>query len=493
MLSMDGLSRKEICGIPILHLLAIAIFFLLTRVAFLNYLPFVQDEALYAIMTTEQHDAPTLVPTFLGFPVSWKMAPFFWANSLLSSLAAFLGFEARYRLLSLICGFFVPTLLYLTIRRFSNADAALLSTLLYLSVFISIYPDDAVLFDTPGMLFVAASIFFYSHEPLGSRRYILAGICASIAFLFKLVVAFMPGAIFLTYFILVRRSELSDRLFLLSLLMPFAPVLMNFILLSPFGGGTELFLNDIPSHIFGKWVTGTDRFLSSANTLLYSAAPVFILSLYGLFRSWKDHPLMALWYAFIIFPLLSATDMPWHFLPVLPAMAFFAVIGLSDKQWNLTSTGIIIIIVIMALSLWMSLNIYKAYLELFSPQKEAGLYLAGKEGVLIIGEYRIGAVAYKILEERDNGDAKDFGFIIGPSGFGPEAAILSRDYHTDAVQVTDGSFSAMFTSPGIFRKKTALESFRYVAVTGNLSLTPTMPVESRSFGDITIYDFGKNG
>ncbi|MFH0884352.1 MAG: glycosyltransferase family 39 protein [Candidatus Micrarchaeota archaeon] len=487
---MSGLSEREICGIPLVHLLTIAVFFLLTRVPFLSYLPFVQDEALYAIMTVEQQDNPTPVPTFLGYPVSWKMAPFFWANSFLSGLVPFIGLEARYRLLSFLCGFVVPLLLYLAIRRLSSGNAALLSCLLYLSTFISIYPDDAILFDTPGMLFVVASIFFYASDSLGSRRFILAGLCASLAFLFKLVVAFLPGLLFLLFFLLTRRNQLSDPIFILSLLMPLAPAVINYSLLSPFGGGEELYLSDIPSHIFGKWVSGTERFLSSANTLLYSAAPVFLASLYGLLRRHKDHPFMALWYAFIIFPLLSATDIPWHYLPALPAVSFFAVAGLSDRQWNVSRTGIVVIIAIIAVSLLMSSNIYKAYSAAFLPQRDAGLYLAGKENVLIIGEYRMGTVAYKILAEKETGRIYDFGLIIGPPGFGPAAAKLVRDYRTDEVTVVDGSFSRMFTSSGIFRKNTSLESFRYVAVTGNIGLEPSAPVEALKFGDITVYDFG---
>ena len=64
-----------------LFLAVLVVFYLITRLPVLDYLPLVQDEALYSIMIEEQRESLTLVPTFLGYEVSWKMAPFFWIYS----------------------------------------------------------------------------------------------------------------------------------------------------------------------------------------------------------------------------------------------------------------------------------------------------------------------------------------------------------------------------------------------------------------------------
>ena len=102
-------------------------------------------------------------------------------------------------------------------------------------------------------------------------------------------------------------------------------------------------------------------------------------------------------------------------------------------------------------------------------EKEAGLILSGKDKVLILGDYAPGIIAYKTLDEKRSGNVKDVGWIMGiPLVFNStQANEFFYDYHLDKYNVTNGSFSSIFTSKTIFRKDCNITNFDYVVIVGH--------------------------
>jgi hypothetical protein len=487
---LDALRKKDVLGIPALFFLALTIVYILTRLPLLGYLPFIQDEAIYTIMIGEQHDHPTIIPTLFGYPISWKMAPFFWLYSFLSGFTQGFGPEAGFRFPSVVFGFVCLVPLYLIMRHFSDDNRAFLSCILYLVSFVSIYPNTSLLIDSPAFLLILLSLYFYvvKGNPLAG------GAFAAIAFTFKLVTAFISPVLALGYFILIGKKEMAaDKLFIASLALPLLAALLNYALLSPFGGGNQVYFEELLPRLLtsGVQMDLLTRLSMSLNTLAYSMGPVFLLSILGFVKNWRKHRFMSLWFALTILPFLAATQYPWYYLPVLPAVAFFAALAVYDGKnaLNQNLPGLFIAAAICAISLMLVWGAYLALHNLHNTEKIAGEMLAGKENVLIIGHFKPGILAYKELGERRTlGRPLDYGFILGPPSFGgDDAAAFVREYDTGSVPAINGSFSGMYTSPSIFRKDTDISSFDYLVLSGDLGFRLSAPEIPLQGGDILIY------
>lgn len=485
-----SLRKREVLGIPVLFLLFLTAAFLITRLPHLGFLPFVQDEAVYALMVGEQQDHMTLVPTLFGYPVSWKMAPFFWLYAFLGPVFSPLGIEAGFRFPSLIFGLLSLIPLFLILKHFSDDSAAFLSSIFYIASFVSIYPDSSLLIDSPAFLLILLSLYCYivRGNPLAG------GLLAAAAFTFKLVTSFMSPILAAGFFLLSGKKDLlSDRLFLASLTLPLLAAVLNYVLLSPFGGGDQVYFEELLPRLISSG-TGLDigtRFWLSLNTLGYSLGPVFLLSIIGFLKSARRNQFMSLWYALILLPFLAGTQYPWYYLPVLPAVCFFASNAVYDgsKTVRQNAGGLAVAAAVCAASLFLAWGAFLALHSLHYPEKAAGEALAGRENVLIIGHFRPGVLAYKgVLERQTLGHPLDFGYILGPSSFGGEdAAAFVRDYHTGIVPAANGSFSGMYTSGGIFRKDTNISSFDYLALCGDLGFKLNGPDTLVQAGDITVY------
>ena len=487
---LDPLRKRDVLGIPALLLLVLTIFYLLTRLPFLSYLPFVQDEAIYTVMIGEQQDGLTLVPTLFGYPISWKMAPFFWLYSALAPLSSGFGLEAGFRLPSVVFGFLCIIPLFLILKHFSDEKIAFLSSVFYLVSFVSVYPNTSLLIDSPAFLLILLSLYCY----VVKGNPIAGGAFAAIAFTFKLVTAFISPLLAVGFFVLTgKKDAVSDKLFLASLAFPVIAALANYALLSPFGGGNQVYFEELLPRLLssGVQIDALTRISLSLNTLAYAMGPVFLLSLFGFAKSWRSHKFMSFWYALTILPLLAATQYPWYYLPVLPAISFFAALAVYDakKPWKGNLSGLIIMAAACAISLMLIWGAYHALYNLHYPEKIAGIAIAGKENVLIIGHFKPGIIAYKELAERRSlGRPLDYGFILGPPSFGGEgAAAFIRDYMTDAPPAVNGSFSGMYTSMSVFRKDTGITSFDYLVLVGDLGFGLDGPEILAQAGDITVY------
>lgn len=452
-------------------LLILALIFMLTRLPPMVLMPFVQDEGLYAMMIEEQAAHPTLIPTLFGYPVSWKPAPFFWIYAAFSRLP--LPLEIAYRLPSVLFGLAALFPLYYLLRNVgASRNLAFFSILMFLVSHISMYSQAALLTDSLLFLLICTALYVYTEKRFGERRFLVAGALAFFAFFVKLVIAAMIPVLALVYFLACDRKTMKRPLFLLSLLaVPFA-FLLHFALLNSAGLGSELYSSDIGGHLLSpEGIGGQVRLLWGAlHTLISDAGIWFALSIFGFWKYWRENQFMSVWYALTVFPVLTGFFMPWYYLPVLPAMCYFAALFLIRWEGKEKPDALFIIFVSLTAvaTLFGSFIIYSNVYERFLPQKEAGLLLSDKEGVAIMGEYDPGIAAYKTTTELRRGKRLDFGWMTS-ANFTNQSYFeeFIRDYHSSRYPVVDGSFSSMFTSADIFRKDTNLTSFDYVVLVGD--------------------------
>ncbi len=472
-------------------LLLLAAVCLITRLPFLTSLPFIQDEAIYAMMVVEQAHSPSLIPTLFGYPMSWKPPLFFWAYAPFSGLP--IPFEAALRLPSLLFGLASLVPLYLLLRNAGGSrNLAFFSLLIFIFSMPALYAQTALLTDSLVFLFIAGALYLYSETRLDGRRFLAAGALAFLAFMTKHLLAAAIPLLAVLYIYFYDRKSLGNRSFLVSLLAVPAAFALHFLLLQGAGLGGELYGSELAIHLGGSnFSTAMNSVLGSFTTFFTGAGIWFALSLFGLWRHWKGNPFMALWYALMLFPLVGGNFMPWYYLPVMPAVAYFAALFLLE--WKGKERTDVLFTAVLALALaFTSALILLTYVNIsaiYLPQKEAGLMLAGKENVLIIGEYAPGIAAYKTLaEERSLGRPLDFGWILWPAGGAPSnASAFVADYHSGKLPLVDGSFTGIFTTEATFRKDSNMTSADYVAVVNN----PGMPLPGFSIiyneSGITLY------
>jgi hypothetical protein len=457
-------------------LLILAVVYLIARVPFLTFLPLIQDEAIYSIMIAEQQAHPTLIPTFLGYPVGWKPPLFFWAYAALHALFQWLPIplEAALRLPSLLFGLASIPLLYYFMRNTGcSRNVAFLSGLIFIFSFLSSYPQTALLLDSMVFFLICGSLCLYSSEKSGKWRFLAAGALAFAAFFTKLAVAFIIPVVAIAYFYTKRREMLREPLFLLSLLAIPAAAALNFVLFQSAALGDELY----GPYTVGQLISTNgligqlEAFGGSLIIFIPAAGIWFMLSLAGLARHHKDNPVMACWYLFLVFPLMSSFYKPWYFLAVMPPIAYFAAMALIMWKGKERADALFAFAFVATLlgSIVLSAMIYPEIYNDFVPQKEAGLLLSGKDGVLVAGTFAPGIIAYKMLSEAANGTIKDLGWLLLESNASDAvAAEFIRDYHTAKYPVVDGSFTSMYgTLATTYRKDTNLTGFDYIAVVGN--------------------------
>jgi 4-amino-4-deoxy-L-arabinose transferase-like glycosyltransferase len=432
-------------------------------------MPLAQDEAVYSIMIAEQQAHPTLIPTFLGHPVGWKPPLFFWAYAAFPRLP--LPLEASLRLPSLLFGLASIPLLYSFMRNTGcSKNVTFLSGIIFMSSFLSSYPQTALLLDSMLFFLICGSLYAYSSEKSGRWRFLAAGALAFAAFFTKMAVAFIIPVLAIAYFYTKRRETLREPLFLLSLLaVPLAAVL-NFGLFQGAALGDELY----GAYTIGQLVSANgligqlEAFGGSFLLFLPAAGIWFMLSLAGLARHYKDNPMMACWYLFLAFPLMSSAYKPWYFLAVMPPIAYFAAMALLMWKGKERADALFAFAFAATLlgSAALSVMIYPPLYDAYVPQREAGLLLSGKENVLVVGAFAPGIIAYKMLPEAANGTIKDMGWAILPQNASDAvAAEFIRDYYTAKYPVVDGSFTSMYGAwDSAYRKDTSIARFDYIAV-----------------------------
>jgi hypothetical protein len=468
------------------------VLFLLSRLPLLGYMPLVKDEAIYAMMIEEQADHPTLMPTFLGYPVSWKPPLFFWAYSLVPALP--LPLEAGYRVPSLILSLITIPILFRTLRNMgASKPLSFLTLLIFTFSLPSVNPSVSLLTDALNFFFIASSLWLYTEPKFGPWRFILAGMLSFAAFFTKLVIAFMVPVLAFAYFYLNDRRTVKTLPFLISLIFVPAAYLANMALLSSAGMKADIYSSAVEAATpFWQIETQLRVFTGSATIFMIGAGIWFALSILGLMKHWKREKFMACWYAMIIFPLITGTFMVWYYLPVMPAVAYFAALILI--RWDGGDKTDLFFMLFFSVALMLSISMiayeYKTVYDLYGDEKEAGLILAGKENVAIVGIYAPTIVATKALTElRASGSILDFGWVVVPRRMDGEVVrTFTGDYWSDKYPLSQGTQDGFFAD--LFRKDTNITKFDYVVVTGDFAFSPPGSALIYNKSNITIYRVG---
>jgi len=487
-----------------LILILIAIYILI-RLPLLSYLPFVQDESIYSIMIQEQAAHPTLIPTLFGYPMSWKPMLFFWTYSIIThvTLALPIPIEAAFRLPSFLFGLLTVPLLYLVIKKVEPTGSravAFFSTIIFMFTLVSSYPQDALLLDSMMFFLMVCALYLYidSGNRLGSYRFLLAGALVFVAFFVKLLLVFMVPVLALTYIYLKDKFSIREPLFWISLLAAPLAFVIHFMLLNSAGLSGELYSSEMTSHLVKDDIGATmNAFIGSMTHFIPGCGIWFALSLAGLWLYGRREPFMAVWYMFILFPLISGNFMIWYYLPVMPAIAYFAALTLvkHDGEERLDKFFMIIFSMMLLASVALCLMVYATIYGDYMPQKDVGMMMAGKENVLVLGRYNPAILTYKMLNEGSYGRVRDVGWILEQKNMPKEdAGALIQDYHKQVANMTDGSFSAMFTAQDwSFRKDTNITSFDYVVLVGQDAVMPGNYSVLYNKSNLTIYRLGVGG
>jgi len=458
-------------------LLILALVYLLSRLPPMVLMPLVQDEAVYSMMIGEQASHFTMIPTWFGYPMSWKPAPFFWAYAVFYKLLSGLPLEVIFRFPSFLFGLLtVPVLFHLLRNLGASRNLAFFSVLIFLLSYPSVYPNATLLTDSLLFLLMSSSLYLYTDKRFGDFRFAGAAALVFAAFFIKLFIAFMVPLLAVAYFYQADRKTLRRPVFLLSLLaVPLAFILQTWILQSS-GLAEEAYLSDVGGHLVSKagLLGQLQQLVGSLNVFVSSCGIWFALSLFGVWKHWKENKFMTFWYALLILPVLTGFFMPWYYLPVMPAVAYFTATALL--VWNGKEKPDAFFTIFFSLALFftvvLTIGLYLDVYGDFVSQKEAGLLLAGKENVAIIGTYAPGILAYKITtEKRENLDIDVGWVLIHPAMLSANSTELVDDfvldYRSEKHSTIDGSFSKIFMEEAIFRKDTNITQFDYFVLVGS--------------------------
>ncbi|MFA6530984.1 MAG: glycosyltransferase family 39 protein [Candidatus Micrarchaeia archaeon] len=471
--------RAEILFIAIM----VVLYFVL-RLPFLTTLPLMKDEVLYSLMVEEQISHPTIAPTLFGYDMPWKPPVFFWVYGAMIGLLKEVGLaggmpiEAIYRYPSLLFGAINLLLVYFLMKKMIGNTAILfLSTFVYNVILLNIYLSNTALIDTLTLTFVYGAILCYLHSNRSKWLYLAAWILVVLAFITKLFLALVAPAVAVAYFLFADKKRLLDWKFLASLTAPIVGALLFYLIFSDASIQSGVYGSDIFGKI-GETLTYAQRLGQSFYTLFMTTNVWFAMGIFGAVKYWKTNRAMAIWLLFIIFPLLAAPLMPWHFAMILPPLAYFSacVFAYDKTRVKIDTFTIMIILAMFMVSLVFITSFYWGYAETYSYEKQAGDLLVFKSNVLVIGEYAPTIIAEKALtEQKLNGKYDDFGWIFlikNDNETENNSAVVERlikDYWADpktGLKIYNGDFSRMFWGEGIFRKNTGIEKFDYVVVTG---------------------------
>ncbi|MFH0884975.1 MAG: glycosyltransferase family 39 protein, partial [Candidatus Micrarchaeota archaeon] len=365
------------------------------------YLPLIKDEAIYSLMIEEQAHAPTLVPTFLGYPVSWKPALFFWVGTIFSALP--IPLEIAYRLPSFISGLITVPLVYLILKRTGASQTlAFFSTFIFVISYVSTYPDSKVLIDAPAFMLICSALYAYMRIDWGRKRYFACGLLIATTFFLKFILAAIIPVLAITYLFLYEKKALMDPLLWCSFLTLPAAFMLNASLLLDAGLGGQVGLSLASNTVSSNGFSGQiEKATAAITTLFLGGAIWFSLSLLGFLREWRSSLFMAFWFSLIIFPLITASFLLWYFLPVMPAVAYFASSLLIKWEGKERPDRLfrIIFALLAVVSIIMAVILDLVYYDFYNPEREVGLMLAGKENVMVVGSYSPTLVSSKMLAE----------------------------------------------------------------------------------------------
>ena len=103
-----------------------------------------------------------------------------------------------------------------------------------------------------------------------------------------------------------------------------------------------------------------------------------------------------------------------------------------------------------------------------------GEMMVGKGNMLLFGNYWIGTIAYKVLNERlETGTYNDFGWmVVAPQSFTESPRDYIEDYYRENPDINDENINRIYWKyeEEIFRKRTNVTNFDYAVIAGEYEL-----------------------
>lgn len=482
---IDSFSDVKILAILILVALII-------RLPFISYVPFVTDESTYSIMISEQMEKVTLIPTFFGYTTFWKPILFYWVYAFFANFlkALPITIEAVYRLPTELFGLINIVLFYYLLKNLGvNKTTNFLTSLVYTLIFLNIYISNTVFVDTMLNTFILGALYFYTKEKKSVLDYALAFFLSFGAYYVKLITAFIIPVLAIAYQYFKDKKGLVKPVFLLSLLaVPSAMILQYYIYSDLLKTDTfkdsyskELFDRLALQTIFDK-ISGTWQIFEFINMWL-------VFGIAGLWFYYKENKFMAFWMLMFFVTILTNEGYFWYYITVLPPIAYFSVMLLSEgKKENYDKLFKIIFVLVLIMSFAIGFLALSELKKPYDQFKKVGEFSIGKANVNIYGVRTNTAVAYKVLEEKRMGNQKDFGWILIPTHSSVsekdlQGLIQEYNYSSRTLNVTDGSFSRMYWDNNIFRKYTNITKPEYLVFANldvlkyNLTINGTVLLE----------------
>ncbi len=394
------------------HLLLLLALILATRLAFFSFdRPLIRDEALYAQMTNEFIASPKIIPTYLGQEVAWRPVVYFAVSAPFvivgNWIAPMLGWDLGipYRLASVFFGAGAIFVMYFLFKREFSADLAFAACAIFAVSYVSAYVDTSALVDSVLLFFIMLSIYFYfggvKEGKSGWKGYLLGGILAGVAFWTKTVVAAIIPVIVIAYVLCKKKEEIKNPVFIISLLiLPASMLLYNSLFTDASAIGGE-YLRNIPNKLIspngvGESIVGTLREFISFNFLILGP---FLLSFW---KFWKNEKWLSVWALCVIGTLFVGMGYFWYPLPIMPAICIFFAFMLFEKygKWRLDEFSWFVLgllcILVFALSIVLA---SMGFAGDYKDERAGGLFLAGKEKVLLAGDYMATSLFYKMKSD----------------------------------------------------------------------------------------------
>jgi 4-amino-4-deoxy-L-arabinose transferase-like glycosyltransferase len=481
-----------------LNLLLLVCLTLAIRIAFTGAWPLIKDENLYARMTDELLMKPTLIPAFLGFEVAWRPAAYFYAYAPFVAFLSALNIQAEliYRLPSVFFFALCTAIFYqFTLEYCKKRNTALAAALVFTLNPLSVYVSNTALTDTLLLLFILSALFCYQRA-LSSRRFFLpAATFLALAFFTKTVVAFIIVPLALCMFFLKKKP--AEPLLWASFLAIPLSIAAYYLMFE----SKEAFYNEFFKNATSKLPSGTgfaetlaERFWSSF--LPFAALCLVWLGFFaiGLAKNFKKHAFFLLWLAFIIFSISGGGGMPWYYLPIIPAISFFAALAICPKD-EFDNLTIVLFITLLLFTLGGLVYFYSLGMPEIS-ERQAGLFAAGKQNVLVFGRYPPAVFFYKAHTEKMGGTSS-FCWInsLNASDVNDTASVLGAFHNYSTFREND-SFSEMtdlFWRKQIYKMPCSISRFDWLITAGideNVTLaTGEFELANRTSGDVFVFRY----
>ena len=373
--------------------------------------PLDNDEALYAQILSEMIQHPSIYTNYMGEYVPWKPPLMFYVYSGIAKLLMPFGIqtEVLYRLPNLIFAVLTTVAFYfLTKNLTKDEDLSFIAALVLTSAPMFMVTNTLLMTDNLLLFFVVSSLAVYTLKETERQPalFLIGGALAFLAFFTKSLASFIILPLIIADYFINNKKTLKNGYFLTSLLLPFLAVL---VLSSVFGEAwLRQYFIDAGRITLGtsKGVTGTFEFILE-NLAVYAALLLPWLS-FGLStlivkkkRDQIDLKLglfLMFWLIFFIPPLIIPSALFWYALPVLPAFAIFVAYEAKSEKFDWLSKLFLAVLIILSVAFsYMMANEFAKDLRI--QQKDAGMYLSGKDGVAVIGRYSPGLLYYKFNNE----------------------------------------------------------------------------------------------